>query len=532
MGFWEKSLRIFKCLCENGSQGVRRIAQQTGLSKSSVHRLTQAMARRGVHPESWLWETEDGRQWLTRLVVATLYTFGLKRGVGMDTMSEFFERLRLESQVGCSPSALRGVMSTLEAALLETAGAWEKDACAGDEVREIIGAVDETFLEQMMLVLMDLRTGYLLLEDVAEDRTYTTWKAGVDARLTALGAGVRYLVSDRAKALIQLAEKGLECLSMPDFFHCMHDLVKSSALSLARHVRHARQELTKAEERLSKPTGPDERPQGDAEAQKRVEVKRAAVQRWEGVQSTYRAHLETISLTLHPFHLHDSSPQTSAQVHSRLHTEVAAIETLAQDHQVPVRHDLLKKVRHQLPALAALVDFWWAGVDQDLEQATISAPWRQWARESLLPWVYWEHQVAHTRGAQRKAKMQSAWAEGHSAFDQHVITQRLAPQGLADWKAWATEQVTAFQRASSAVEGRNGALAQLHHNQRGLPKQRYKVWTVLHNFDCRAPDGTTPAVRFFRRTFPDLFETVLSQIEVLPRPRQRPYNGGAKLLTS
>src|SRR5437899_6040084 len=149
MGFWDKSLRIFKCLCENGSQGVRRIAQQTGLSKSSVHRLTQTMARRGVHPESWLWETEDGRQWLTRLVVATLYTFGLKRGVGMDTMSEFFARLRLETQIGCSPSALRGVMQALEAALLETAGRWEKDGVVAGEMREIIGAVDETFLEQM-----------------------------------------------------------------------------------------------------------------------------------------------------------------------------------------------------------------------------------------------------------------------------------------------------------------------------------------------------------------------------------------------
>jgi hypothetical protein len=149
----------------------------------------------------------------------------------------------------------------------------------------------------------------------------------VEARLTALGTGVRYLVSDRANALIQLAEQGLECLSMPDFFPCMPDLVQSSALSLARHVRHAHQELTKAEEALSKPTGPDGRPQGDSEAQKRVEVKRAAVQQWEGVQSTYRAHLETISLTLHPLHLHDSSPQTSAQVHSRLHAEVAAMET-------------------------------------------------------------------------------------------------------------------------------------------------------------------------------------------------------------
>jgi hypothetical protein len=184
---------------------------------------------------------------------------------------------------------------------------------------------------------------------------------------------------------------------------------------------------------------------------------------------------------------------------------------------------MLKKVRHQLPALAALVDFWWAGVDQDLAQAAISAPWRQWARECLLPWVYWEHQVAHTRCVRRKAKLQRVRAEVRSVFDQHVITQRLAPQVLAEWKAWATEQVTAFQRASSAVEGRNGALAQLHHNQRGLPKQRYKVWTVLHNFDCHAPDGTTPAVRFFRRTFPDLFETVFSRMDALPQPRRRKH---------
>jgi hypothetical protein len=365
MGFWDKSLKIFNCLCHNATQSVRCIAMQTGLSKRSVHRLTQAMERRNSHPESWFWETADGRQWLMRLVAATLYTFGLKRGVGLDTLSEFFTRLHLETQVGCSPSALRGVMHAVETALLETAGAWEQDACAGAEVREIIGAVDETFLEQMMLVLMDLRTGYVLLEDVAADRTYTTWKARVEARLTALGTTVRYLVSDRAKALIQLAEHGLECLSMPDFLHCMHDLVKGSALSLARHVRHARQELTKAEAVLRQHRGPEGRPQSDAEAQHHVEVKRAAFQRWEGVQSTYRHHLETLSLTRHPFHLHDASPQTSVQVHDRLHAAVAALETLAQDHQFPICHDMLKKVRHQLPALAALVDFWWAGVDQD-----------------------------------------------------------------------------------------------------------------------------------------------------------------------
>src|SRR6266511_4005426 len=100
MGFWDKSLQLFKCLCDHGRQGVRRMAQQTGLSKRSVHRLTQAMERRNASPESWLWETAEGRQWLTRLVVATVYTFGLKRGVGMETLSEFFARVHLETPLG------------------------------------------------------------------------------------------------------------------------------------------------------------------------------------------------------------------------------------------------------------------------------------------------------------------------------------------------------------------------------------------------------------------------------------------------
>jgi len=524
MGFWDKSRQICNCLCDNVTQSVRRIAQQTGLSKSSVHRLTQAMARRNSHPESWFWETADGRQWLTRLVVATLYTFGLKRGVGLDTISEFFARLHLATQVGCSASALRGVMQALEAALLETAVAWEQDGQTRGEVCEIIGAVDETFLERMILVFMDLATGYLVLEEVADDRTYTTWKGLVDERLKALGTGVLYLVSDRAKALIQLAEHGLECLSMPDFFHVIHEITKSYALAMGRHLRQAHQEHTKAQEALARHQGRPHTNHDAPEATAVVAVRQAEVQQWEEVQRTYRHPLETRSLSLHPFCIADSAPQTSAQVESHLQAAVEAIEALAQSHALPARPDTMAKVRKQVPALAALVDFWWHGIAQDLEPFRLSPMWRSWVHECLLPLVYWAHQVAHTRCPRRKAKLREALEAVQGAFQTHAITQQLAPQVLEEWKAWAIQRTQAFQRTSSAVEGRNGTLAQLHHNQRGLPRHRYKVWTVLHNFDCRAADGTTPATRFFRRPFPDLFETVLSQIEVLPRPRQRHDN--------
>ena len=306
MGFWEKSVRIFNYLCEAGTQSVRHIAQHTGVSKSSAHRLKQAMMHRDIHPESWLWETAEGRRWLTRLVVATLYTFGLKRGVGLDTISEFFSHLHLELQMGSSPGALRGVMQALERAIVETGHAWEQAAIAHGAGPEIIGAVDETFFERLLLVLLDLPTGYLLLEEAVEDRSYATWKALVDKRLEALRAPVRYLVSDRAKALIQLAEQGLECLSIPDVFHLMHDIVKSYAFAIGRQVRQARQEWQKAQDGLQRHQEREPRaPVASREATRQVETAQAEVRRWETVQSEYRQRLEALSLTLHPFRIDD-----------------------------------------------------------------------------------------------------------------------------------------------------------------------------------------------------------------------------------
>ena len=521
MGFWEKSVRIFNSLCEAGTQSVRHMAQHTGLSKSSAHRLTQAMVHRDVHPESWLWETAEGRRGLTRLVVATLYTFGLQRGVGVDTISEFFFHLRLGTQVGRSPGALRGVMQALEQAILEMGHAWEPHATAGGEVPEIIGAVDATFLERLLLVFLDLPTGYLLREEAVEDRSDAPGKALVDQRLEALGAPVRSLGSDRAQARIHLADQGLECLSSPDVFHLVHDIVKSSSLAIGRQLKPARQEGQKAQDRLQRHQAREPRSPASPEAPRQGEATQADVRRWEAVQSEDRQRLATRSLTLHPFRIDDSAPQPSTQVDSRGHAQVEAMEALAHTPQWPDRQAAMKKVKKQRPDLAALVDFWWAGVRQDLEHAAVSPLWRTWAQAFLLPQVYWAHQVSRTRCIRRKTKMQQALAGVRTAFATHAITRCLPSQAREHWQAWATQQVPAFQRASSAVEGRNGSLAQMHRNQRGLPKHRDTVWAVRQNFDGRAADGPTPAMRFFRQPFPDLFETVLSHIGALPRPRQR-----------
>ena len=334
---------------------------------------------------------------------------------------------------------------------------------------------------------------------------------------------MRCLVSDRAKALLQRAEQGLECLSIPDVLHLVHAIVKSSSLAIGRQLRQARQALQQAEDRLQRHQERGRQHPAAHEATRQVEVTQRAVRHWEPIQGEYRQRLETLSLPLPPFALADAAPQTSMQVESRGQAQVEAMAALAHMQQWPDRQATMKKVKKQIPALAALVDLWWAGVRQAVEQAASARLWATWAQETLLPKVSWEHHGARTRCAQRKAKRQQALEMRSRTVATHALTRCLPPPALGEWYAWATRQVQAWQRASSAVEGRNGSLAQLHYNQRGLPTQRYKVWAVLHNFDGRAVDGTTPAARFFRRTVPALFETVLSHIHDVPLPRHRKH---------
>jgi hypothetical protein len=147
--------------------------------------------------------------------------------------------------------------------------------------------------------------------------------------------------------------------------------------------------------------------------------------------------------------------------------------------------------------------------------------WPQWAADVVLPWMYGQEQRRRTRHPGQKAPIALVRQAIAAVLERPPCPRQLQPEVLAGGPAWAAEHARAFQRASSAVEGRNGSLAQMPHTHRGLPPCRYPVWTARHNFDGRAADGTTPAARFFRRSFPELFASVLSKIDALPMPRQR-----------
>ncbi len=82
--------KIYSFFQQYSSATVREVAAATGTSKSSVQRQRKAIARRNQNPESCLWETDEGFLWLIRLVCATIYMFGIRGGIGMETIAEFF----------------------------------------------------------------------------------------------------------------------------------------------------------------------------------------------------------------------------------------------------------------------------------------------------------------------------------------------------------------------------------------------------------------------------------------------------------
>ena len=135
---------------------------------------------------------------------------------------------------------------------------------------------------------------------------------------------------------------------------------------------------------------------------------------------------------------------------------------------------------------------------QSLSAQALDTETRNWLLDSLLPWVYWSQQTEKTRQPQLKQCYAQAAQQAHTRLLADSFTPSLTKIEQQRWVDWAVWLSAKFQRTSSAVEGRNGYLARLHHSNRGFSAQTLKVLTIIHNFDVKRDDGSTPAQRLFR----------------------------------
>ena len=458
----EASFKIYSLYREGVPRSLRQLAKASGCSKSGAQRHIKAIEQRDQYPESLFWESEEGHVWLRLLVFASIFNFGIRGGIGAESLSGFFYMIRIGTHVGVSPSAIRERLRQMEQLLPEFQRMCEKEF--PKEPRKVTVAMDETFFGQfLILVMMDLHSGYLVLEDVAENRSYDTWYEKMAPRLQSLGIVVTHAISDRAKALIKLAVTGLECPSGADLFHAQQDVSRYLGPSLSRRLSAA--EKVCEREKNAAETADDAKPSVtgpiNSEAQARLDSLRQA-------HRDYHDNLQGVSDDIHPFSIENSTMKTAEVIEASLEIRAKTFEKLGEEQAITDRKSSMKKFRNQFPALAVSVTVWWTWVNAVLQKLTLDEELLQWFTGALLPVIYWHRRMKQTQNPNARERYQKAWHHATKGLESHSLTQELSLSDIQHWQMLAENMAGQFHRSSSAVEGRNGCLSQMYHNGRVL----------------------------------------------------------------
>ncbi len=223
---------------------------------------------------------------------------------------------------------------------------------------------------------------------------------------------------------------------------------------------------------------------------------------------------------MHPFSPAQTACTTADSVAAGLEKRAQAIESLAVREGITDKRSAIKKFRAQIPSLSNHIGVWWLWVEKILLDLSADPKTQHWLKDSLLPVLYWHHQMHKTQNRAHRIGYRDAWQRAVRHFEADRFRLDLSTSQLEHWVQWGEWMVRQFHRSSSAVEGRNGRLSQMYHNGRGLTKKRLAALTVVHNYGLKHADGTTAAERLFGSPFPDVFEWLISQMGELPLPRK------------
>lgn len=325
------------------------------------------------------------------------------------------------------------------------------------------------------------------------------------------GVQVAGLTSDRARSLVKLGkEQYLNVASMPDLFHFAQDISKAVGCRLG-------QKKVQLQKKRDKCTDAGQQADVEAELAKVIES-----------QQSYRQHIEQVNKTVHPF---DSTDEwrPKGQVEKSLLQCFTKIAGIATGLGIEIAVDKAAKILNQIPDIVAGIQTWQQRIQEELCQwaqtKAVPSLHRQWVEKCALPYAYWQLQLNKTQAKARDKELRDYYKkraeDAQKRYEQHSLTAQLDEHTRQYYLEKAFGMAATFQRSSSQVEGRNGYLAFVHHAHKGIPKQRLAALTVVHNFDIRRDDGTTPAQRLFSRQFPDLFEFLCQNVTGFAEPRRR-----------
>jgi hypothetical protein len=518
--------------------GERDAARDAGAARSTVRRWQERREGLDVSPVvAAFFESPEGIAVLERIVWAVAFIIDLLSGGGLRLLQVFLELSGLDAFVAPSVGTWQKLIVSMEEVVGRFGDEQRKALAPAMPDRDITLLEDETFHPKICLVAMDAVSGFILVEEYAEQRDTATWKAAVAHKLEGLRARVVQVTSDEAKALIAHAKQELQAHHSPDVFHVQYTLSRAIASALSRRVQEADKAMEEAmrttEQTLidqkayeSEMHGPGRPPNFAARIAGAREAEARAQQRLNAANENReeaRAARAGISTVYHPYALEDGGAQSPEVVAARLEEQLAAVDRVATRAGLSDKQRAgISKARRTIPGMVETIDFVHQQTTRRLDALELSDETRQEVAQRWVPGLYLQ---GVARRAEKAEERQRLTAVADSLLlplraPDHPLLQLRDDQREAVYTG-AQTCADLFQRSSSPVEGRNGQLSRQHHGHHTLPPRKLNALSVVHNYFLLRADGTTAAERFFGSAPENLFDWLLSRVPPLPRPRRR-----------
>ena len=191
----------------------------------------------------------------------------------------------------------------------------------------IVAGADETFFERLLiLVFMDLSSGYIFIEESAENRKATTWSNKTELVRNKF-KNILCLTSDRGRSLIKFS-KDAKIKSIAELFHMQQSIVKlfryafaSKRRSLEKQKKEAMVEL----DELIKSKGAEELIKSQKQILNEIENRNTII---NNGQAIYRQELFNISTATHPFN-NNNEKKNSFELSTGLNSILSVLRSTA-----------------------------------------------------------------------------------------------------------------------------------------------------------------------------------------------------------
>lgn len=499
--------KIFTALKSGAANSLRKIADSIDSSKSSVHRYKQQKDLRVVAVGHDFYETKEGVECLNRLFICVIVIFGLQAGVGSETISQFFAEFLQGQYIAHSPSYIRKMKASLRANIAvygQTQMAKVKGLLS--KIKLHLGG-DEMFkFDRVILLLKELKSNFIFFEAPAKDRKKETWLNHVGDFLTTYRSQISSFIADGGSALKALADKAGVVVKI-DLFHGMKDI--KSALSTRFNSKLKR--LSKEEKEIkdnTKLTSEDK----DSKL-KVIESKKNTV---INTQKIYRQVMFDIATGVNPYNSkHDEV--SSKDIAILLTDNLSTLRSIALNTEIEDKQNLLDRFDRRIDGMSLGNDQWFNLVSEELVQSKESDDFKDWFKYILLPYVYWRWQYRKSKRDKNKSSYYKNLEEQmKSALDSDSRSSEYLD---TDVLAWAEGLARSYQRTTSAIEGRNGAVSLYCAKHRGLHDSHINCFTIIHNFWLKRGDGTTACERLCGYKPPSLINYLLGVSSEVAFPR-------------